>query len=105
MSLYFARAMALSLSLPFPIHIFISALLPLSRITQYPAFLRHALNEPCTYRRVARVDVANIIFEFVECIWIIVNKETKGFAEGGERVFGCYDGWGCGRWEGIGKKY
>jgi hypothetical protein len=34
------------------------------------------LHEPCTYRRVARVDVANIIFELVERIWVIVNEKA-----------------------------
>ena len=74
--------MTLCLAFPFPICVIVSILIFLSRIAKHSAFLCHTLNKPRTYRRIARIDVADVIFKLVNCLWVIIDKEAEGFAEG-----------------------
>jgi hypothetical protein len=81
MRLYFACSVTCGLSFALPIRIFVPVLLPFSRITQHSAFLSYTLYESCTYWRVARVDIADVIFELVEGVWVIVYEKAERFTE------------------------
>ena len=81
MRLYFAYSVACGLSFALPIHIFIPVLFPFSRIAQYSAFLSYTLHESCTYWRVTRINIADVIFELVESVWVIIYEKAERFTE------------------------
>ena len=55
-------------------------------VADHPTLLCHALDKSNTDRSITRINKTDIILNFVESFWIVVNKKSQRFTKGYKRI-------------------